>query len=118
VFSLFLKSKPGGTTLLYVCPIGIVTKWGILIDETTWIKFENDGGWYFQKDDVIGIGIIHQPNSKLECFATFNGKLLGEIFGKKIILFKIQEKLGCHQNSSNFNFSQLSVYPIMAIQFT
>ena len=38
---------------------------------------------YFKKGDIVGIGIIHHPNSKLECFATWNGELLGKIIFKK-----------------------------------
>ena len=33
----------------------------------------------FKKGDFIGIGIINQSDSKMECFATWNGELLGKI---------------------------------------
>lgn len=33
---------------------------------------------YFKIGDVIGVGIIHSTaNTSLKCFATLNGKLLG-----------------------------------------
>jgi len=33
----------------------------------------------FVEGDFVGLGIICQPNSKMECFSTCNGKLLGKI---------------------------------------
>jgi hypothetical protein len=57
--------------------IGIGRKGGIWIDGK-WNTFGNVDE-DFNKGDYIGLGIIHQPNSKMECFATWNGKLLGKI---------------------------------------
>lgn len=57
--------------------IGICRKDGIWIGGS-WIEFANGHElWCFNEWDFIGLGIIHHPNSKLECFATFDGKLLG-----------------------------------------
>ena len=33
---------------------------------------------FFKKGDIVGIGLVYQPNS-MKCFATCNGKLLGKI---------------------------------------
>jgi len=57
--------------------IGIFQKDGIYIDGN-YIKFKNVDG-SFKEGDFVGLGIIHQANCKLECFATYNGKLLGKI---------------------------------------
>jgi len=61
--------------------------WGkdrICIDEQFVNKFGNEGG-YFEKGDFAGIGIICKANSSLECFATWNGKLLGKIIFEKYL---------------------------------
>jgi hypothetical protein len=57
--------------------IGIWRKDGIWIDGS-WTKIGNVGG-YFKKGDFVGLGIIHRSNSKMECFTTWNGQLLGKI---------------------------------------
>jgi len=59
--------------------IGIWPKGGMRIDGKK-TEFANDG--YFREGDFIGIGIIQQANTSLECFATCNGKLLGKIIDK------------------------------------
>jgi hypothetical protein len=58
--------------------IGIWQKNGMLIDGS-WTKIGNVGG-DFKKGDFVGIGLILQPNSKLECFTTWNEQLLGKTF--------------------------------------
>ena len=67
--------------------IGIASKMGICIDGL-WIKFQNNG--YFEKNDVIGIGLIHQTNGKMECFITLNGKLHGK--SNKFLNIKCENK--------------------------
>lgn len=57
--------------------IGIWGKEIIAIDGTQ-VKIGKDKG-LFKKRDFVGIGIVHQPNWKMECFVTLNGKLLGKI---------------------------------------
>lgn len=58
--------------------IGISHKFKIWIDGTQ-NRFGNvDVDLYFKKCDIIGIGIIQKPCSKMECFATSNGKFLGK----------------------------------------
>lgn len=44
-------------------------------------EFGNDTGPY-KKGDFVGLGIINRSKSKIECFATWNGKLLGNIIKK------------------------------------
>lgn len=56
--------------------IGIYCKVRILIDRFA-IVFRNGIEEDFNEGDMIGIGIIHQPNSKMECFCTWNEELLG-----------------------------------------
>lgn len=58
--------------------IGIWRKYVISIDGFQ-TKLE-DYFKYFAEKDVIGLGIIYQPDSIMECFSTFNGELLGKIF--------------------------------------
>jgi hypothetical protein len=41
------------------------------------IEFKNSRG-FFKEGDFLGIGIIHGPISKMECFVTSNGELLGK----------------------------------------
>jgi hypothetical protein len=57
--------------------IGIWHKNGIWIDGS-WTKIGNDSE-EFIKGDFVGLGIIHRSNSKMECFTTWNGQLLGKI---------------------------------------
>jgi hypothetical protein len=55
---------------------GLYQKGLILFDgKPTFYRYEGD--IYFEKGDFVGIGIIYHPNSKMECFATWNGQLLG-----------------------------------------
>ena len=65
--------------------IGIDEKYGMQIDGN-FIEFRNVQE-YFKESDFVGLGIIHHPNSKMECFATWNGKLMG-IKCKILILLK------------------------------
>jgi hypothetical protein len=44
----------------------------------TWNTFKNVDA-YFKDGDVAGIGVVHLPNSSMECFGTLNGKFLGKI---------------------------------------
>ena len=37
---------------------------------------------FFVEGDFVGLGLIHRQNSKIECFVTCNGKLLGKILLK------------------------------------
>jgi hypothetical protein len=58
--------------------IGIDEKRQMHIDGT-FTQLENKIDDYnFKKGDFIGIGIINQQNSEIDCFATWNGKLLGK----------------------------------------
>jgi hypothetical protein len=58
--------------------IGFDRQGRIQIDGNSMFKFEN--AYEQSKDgDVIGIGIIHLPNSSMLCFVTRNGKLIGKI---------------------------------------
>jgi len=41
-------------------------------------EFGNDHIYYFKQDDFVGIGLIKHPNSEMECFVTWNGKLMGK----------------------------------------
>lgn len=65
---------------------------------------------FFNKGEVIGIGMINYPaNSKMECFATLNGQLLGKIIEKILDYIKILINLfrkGCNANK----FSTLELY--------
>jgi hypothetical protein len=59
--------------------IGIDQKQLMNIDGS-FTKLENKNDNYnFKKGNFVGIGLIYQPNSKMECFATWNGKLLGKM---------------------------------------
>ena len=62
---------------LYANSIGIGIKGAIAIDGS-FKEFGNENEW-FKKRNVIGMGLIQKPNSKMECFVTLNGKLLGKI---------------------------------------
>jgi len=70
---------------LYANSIGIGIKGAIAIDGS-FKEFGNDNGW-FKKRNVIGIGLIQRPNTKMECFVTFNGKLLGKIISNYLNFF-------------------------------
>jgi hypothetical protein len=59
--------------------IGIDRKRRIHIDGSI-IYFEKIDDYNFKKGDFVGIGIINHPNSQIEYFATWNGKLLGKIY--------------------------------------
>jgi len=61
--------------------IGSYHKSGIKIDGF-WTRFQNAEDGYFEEGDIIGIGLVYQPNSSTECFATWNGQLLGKIIEK------------------------------------
>jgi len=66
--------------------IGIAFKHVMDIDGSL-VRFGNHVNYHFEKGDFIGIGIIHRPNVKMECFSTCNGKFLGKtsyIFKKMI----------------------------------
>jgi len=55
------------------------------IDNKIWIdgsrvEFENAiSSRYFEKGDFAGLGLIRQPDSKMECFVSSNGKLISKI---------------------------------------
>jgi len=49
----------------------------MLVDKSI-IDLENVPYGQFEEGDVIGIGIAYHQ-SKLECFATYNGEFLGKI---------------------------------------
>jgi hypothetical protein len=55
---------------------------------TTYFENKIDNDYYFKNGDFVGIGLINQPNSEIECFATCNGKLLGKILQIKSRKFK------------------------------
>jgi hypothetical protein len=78
---------------VYSNSIGNGNKDGIWIDRS-WTTFEN-ADEYFNKGVFIGIGIIQHPKGKMECFATWNGQLLGKIIKFKnvyiIILISIKK---------------------------
>jgi len=44
-------------------------------DMIQFAEYINDVG-FFMEGDFVGLGLIRQPNSKLECFATCNGEFL------------------------------------------
>lgn len=58
--------------------IGIWRKGSIGIDGNLYCFDENCKA-YFKKWTVVGLGIIHQSNGKMKCFATWKGKLLGKM---------------------------------------
>lgn len=35
-----------------------------------------------KKGDFLGVGIIHHPNLKMVCFATFSGQVMGKTICK------------------------------------
>lgn len=55
--------------------------------------FEKGEEEWFIQGDFIGIGVIYQPNSEMECFGTLNGTLLGKTIYKILIIkhFKSRE---------------------------
>lgn len=62
--------------------IGIWNKSGIWIEGNVF-NFEHPNEW-FREGEVVGLGIVHQTDSKMECFATWNGDLLGKNNNLKI----------------------------------
>ena len=59
--------------------IGLERKKEIKIDGHR-INFENGFGRYdyFREGNIVGLGLIHHPDSSMKCFATLNGQLLGK----------------------------------------
>lgn len=53
----------------------------------------------FLKGDMVGVGIIHWPNSKIECFATSNGELLGKNY---LMIFNYLTKKFSGKNYENY----------------
>jgi hypothetical protein len=66
----------GREELLKLNIVGICHKHAICIDGS-WTEFGNDDE-RLSKGSVLGLGIIHQPNAKMECFATRDGKFIGK----------------------------------------
>jgi len=60
---------------------------GLIYIEGSSITIGNGNG-FFKKGDFAGLGIIRHPNSKMECFATLNGILLGKIINLEIKFIK------------------------------
>lgn len=56
------------------------------------INFGN-GNEFFTENDFVGLGIIYQSNSKMEYFATCNGKLIGKILWKNIKKFNNEKMI-------------------------
>jgi hypothetical protein len=62
--------------------IGIWHKNGMLIDGS-WTKIGNDNE-YFKKGDFVGIGLILQPNSKMEILSRAKNGIWEDLNFKKL----------------------------------
>lgn len=73
----------------YFNSFGFGSKYEIMIDG---FSIDLSDG-YFEKWDIVGFGIIRHPNSKMECFGTWDGQFLGNIVinFKLVINFKFKK---------------------------